>query len=103
MIAGHSGVRQDVPPYTMVAGFQSRAVGVNQVGLQRHGISPADRQALRRAFHLFFRARLSMDAALEAIEREDGDSVPVQHFLAFVRASRERNRGIVRWQNETAS
>ncbi len=103
MVAGHSGVRQDVPPYVMVAGFQARAVGLNQVGLQRHGVPPADRLALRRVYRLFFRSGLSMGAAIAAIEAEGGDSVPTQHFLAFVHAARERNRGIVRWQSETAS
>ncbi len=103
MVAGHSGVRQDVPPYVMVAGFQSRAVGLNQVGLQRHGVSPADRLALRRVFKIFFQSGLSLDAAIQAIEADGGGGAPAQHFLSFVRAARERNRGIVRWQRETAS
>ncbi len=103
MVAGHSGVRQDVPPYVMVAGFQARAVGLNQVGLQRHGMSPADRLALRRVFKIFFQSPLSLDAAIQAIEAEGGGGAPAQDFLSFVRAARERNRGIVRWLRETAS
>jgi UDP-N-acetylglucosamine acyltransferase len=103
MVAGHSGVRQDIPPYVMVAGFQARAVGLNLVGLRRHGISPADRLALRRVFKLFFRSGLSMEAAIHAIEAQADGSIPTQEFLEFVRASRGRNRGIVRWQSETAS
>ncbi len=103
MVAGHSAVRQDVPPYVMVAGFQARAVGLNLVGLRRNGVSPADRLALRRVFRLFFRSGLPMAAAMQAIEAEGGNGIPTQDFLAFVRAARGRNRGIVRWQSETAS
>lgn len=103
MVAGLSGVRQDVPPYVMVAGFMARAVGLNRVGLVRHGIPPADRLALRRVFRIFFQSGLSMAAAIEAIEPEAATSEPVRHFLAFIRAARERNRGIVRWGSESQS
>ncbi len=103
MVAGHSGVRQDVPPYVMVAGFQARAVGLNQVGLQRHGVSPADRLALRRVFRIFFQSGLSLEAAIQAIEAAAGGGAPAQHFLAFIRAAKDRNRGVVRWQRATAS
>ncbi|MBI3998379.1 MAG: acyl-ACP--UDP-N-acetylglucosamine O-acyltransferase [Armatimonadetes bacterium] len=101
MVGGLSGVSQDVPPYLMVAGFRCRAVGLNRVGLQRHGVPPEDRLALRRAFRIFFQSGLSMEAALRALEEEAARSVPVQHFLDFMRAARTRNRGIVRWQVET--
>lgn len=102
MVGGVSAVRQDAPPYLMVAGFSARAIGLNTVGLQRHGMPPSDRLALRRVFRLFFQSGLSMEAALRAIEAEATGSEPAQHFLAFVRASRERKRGLVRWQPETA-
>jgi UDP-N-acetylglucosamine acyltransferase len=101
MVAGLSGVRQDVPPYVMVAGFMARAVGLNRVGLARHGIPSADRLALRRAFRIFFRSGLPMDAAIAAIEPEAALSAPVQEFLAFIRAARARHRGIVRWGHES--
>lgn len=100
MVAGLSGVRQDVPPYVMAAGFMARAVGLNRVGLGRHGIAAEDRRVLRRVFQLFFRSGLSLAAAIEAIEAEAAASEPARHFLEFVRAARERNRGIIRWGPE---
>ncbi len=103
MVAGMTAVRQDVPPYVMVAGLRTRAVGLNVVGLQRHGIPPADRMALRRAFRVFFQSGLSMDDALAALEPEAAASPPVRHFVEFIRAARARKRGIVRWHpGETA-
>lgn len=103
MVAGLSGVRQDVPPYVMVAGFRARAVGLNRVGMERHGVPPADRQALRRAYRIFFRSGLTAPAALQALEAEIERSEPVRHFVDFIRAARERDRGIVRWQSQTES
>ena len=103
IVAGLSGVVRDVPPYLMVGGFRAGAIGLNAVGLQRHGIPPADRLALRRAFRIFFQSHLSMDAALEALEVEAAKSAPVKHMLDFIRAARERKRGVIRWRAETAS
>lgn len=103
IVAGQSGVVQDVPPYLMVAGFRARAVGLNRVGLQRHGVPPTDQLALRRAFRLFFRSGLAMDAAIRAVEQEAAGSEVVRDFLEFIRASRERNRGIVGWRSQTES
>ncbi len=103
MVAAGSAAFQDVPPYVLVAGHRSRARSLNKVGLQRHGVPPADRQALRRAFRIFFQSGLPRGASLEALELEAAQSVHVRHFVEFIRGARERNRGIVRWQAETAS
>lgn len=102
IVAGHSGVRQDVPPYVMAGGSMARAIGLNTVGLQRHGIPPADRLALRRAFRIFYQSHLSMEAALGALEVEAAKSVPVRRMLDFIKAARGRKRGIIRWRAQTA-
>ncbi|MDR7419939.1 MAG: acyl-ACP--UDP-N-acetylglucosamine O-acyltransferase [Armatimonadota bacterium] len=101
MIAGMTGVAQDVPPYIMVAGFRGRAVGLNTVGLRRHGASAADRQALQRAFKTFFMSGLPLAAAIEQLDAQAQESPYVLEFVNFIRAARARNRGIVRWQSET--
>jgi UDP-N-acetylglucosamine acyltransferase len=101
MIAGLTGVRQDVPPYLMVAGAQARAVGLNTVGLRRNGIAADDRRALREAFRVFFQSGLLFDDALRGLDPVAANSAPVAHFRDFIRAARERNRGIVRWQPQT--
>jgi UDP-N-acetylglucosamine acyltransferase len=101
MVAGLAGVRQDVPPYIMVAGAHARAVGLNTVGLRRNGIEAADRRALREAFRVFFQSGLSLDNALGGLDAIVATSAAVEHFRDFIRAARERNRGIVRWQPQT--
>jgi UDP-N-acetylglucosamine acyltransferase len=100
MVAGETGVIQDIPPFVLVAGLRARARGLNTVGLQRHGVPLADRLALRRAFRTYFQVGLSMAAALEALEGEAGKSTQVREFTEFIRSARDRSRGIVRWQEE---
>ncbi len=101
MVAGLSAVRQDVPPYLLVGGFQTRAFGLNRVGLQRHGIPQSDRKALRRVFRAFFQMGLPAEEALRLVEQEAQSCEPARHFLEFVREARTRKRGIVRWQAQT--
>jgi UDP-N-acetylglucosamine acyltransferase len=101
MVAGHSGVRQDVPPYVLVAGWDARAVGLNRVGMQRQGVAPADRLALRRAYRVFFESGLRTDEALQALEGEAAASGPVREFVAFISAARNGKRGIVRCESRT--
>ncbi|MGH2349881.1 MAG: acyl-ACP--UDP-N-acetylglucosamine O-acyltransferase, partial [bacterium] len=98
MVGGMSGVAQDVPPYVLVAGPRARARALNNVGLERNGVPPADRQALRRAFRTFYQSGLRLGAAIEALRPEVEHSVYVRHFLEFVVSARERRRGIVRWE-----
>ena len=100
MVAGETGVIQDVPPFVLVAGLRARARGLNRVGLQRHGVPMADRLALRRAFRKYFQTGLSMAGALEALEEEAGKSFQVREFTEFIRSARDRGRGIVRWQED---
>lgn len=100
MIAGGTAVLQDVPPCVLVAGLPARARALNRVGLQRAGVPSADRLALRRAFRIYFQSGLSMDAALQALEEGAAKSEQVREFLEFIRAARERNRGVVRWRDE---
>ncbi len=103
MVAGATGVAQDIPPFVLVAGLRARARGLNTVGLQRHGVPMADRLVLRRAFRMYFQTGLSMARALEALEEEADKNSRVREFTEFIRSARDRGRGIVRWQEESIS
>ncbi len=103
MVGGMSGVGQDVPPYTLISGARGRIRDLNKVGLERHGVPQADRQALRRAFRVFFQSGLPQAKAIEALRAEAEGSAYVRHFLDFILAAAERRRGIVRWEAGTES
>lgn len=85
-------VRQDVPPFMLVAGNPARVHGLNVVGLRRAGIEPEVRSLLKQAYRLLFRSGLGLEEALARIE-ELGPAPELAELVAFARTSR---RGIVR-------
>ncbi|HEV2199079.1 MAG TPA: acyl-ACP--UDP-N-acetylglucosamine O-acyltransferase [Bryobacteraceae bacterium] len=92
MVGGGTRVNKDVPPYFLYAGLYAAPVGLNLVGLKRAGFSPADVQALKRAYKILYRAGLKLAFALERIETE----IPTEHTLHLVRFIRASERGICR-------
>jgi UDP-N-acetylglucosamine acyltransferase len=91
MIGGGSKVNLDVPPFFTVDGVPARAVGLNLVGLKRAGLGDEDLRALKRAYRLLYRSKLSSKAALTEIERLSNSYA--SRLVEFVRSS---ERGICR-------
>jgi UDP-N-acetylglucosamine acyltransferase len=92
MIAGHTRVNLDAPPFFRYAGSYVTPNGLNVVGLRRAGFTADDIQALKRAYQLLFRSQLKLAEALAAIERE----VPGEHTRHLVEFIRRSKRGICR-------
>ncbi len=91
-VSGLTGVPKDVPPFVMAAGNRATLYGLNVVGLERRGFSKDDIATLKKAYRLLFRSSLSLEASLEAIEKQlQGEHI--RELVAFVRAS---ERGICR-------
>lgn len=90
MVAGLARVNKDPPPYFLVKG-DSMVYGVNQIGLERAGFSPRDRQLLRRAYKLLYRKGLRLEPALRRIEETYPGNPYTRHLVDFIRKSR---RGI---------
>ncbi len=78
-ISAMSGVKQDVPPYMMVAGYPSEVRSLNVVGLKREGFEAEEIKAARDAFKLIFhdKSRPIMDAVSEIRETELGSFATV--------------------------
>lgn len=91
MIGGCSKVVQDVPPFMMADGNPAETRTINKVGMERNGISEETIAALRQAYKVLFRERLTISNALEKIEAEVRLLPEVQYLLQFVRTS---ERGI---------
>lgn len=100
MVGGMSRVSHDIPPYTIGAGSPFKFGGLNIVGLKRHGIPLATRQALATSFRIIYRSQLNLKDALETIEREVPQIPEVKHFLKFCRDSK---RGLMGLQGVAAS
>ena len=89
MIAGLTGIRADVIPWSLVEGRIGHLAGINVVGLRRRGFAKADILRLRAVYReLFFgegafRSRVGTVAA-----RKDGS--PVAEVIEFLAASGDR-------------
>lgn len=91
MIGGCSKVVQDIPPYMIGDGNPATTRTINKVGLERNGVSEAAQTALRAAYKILFRERLTISNALAKIEKKLPPLPEVQHLIQFVRTS---ERGI---------
>lgn len=58
-----SGVKNDVPPYSLVDGMPAKAVSINREGLKRHNFSADDIKSIRKAFKLIYHSGLTLDEA----------------------------------------
>lgn len=63
---------KNLPPFVIAA--KNQVFGINILGLRRGGLSPAERDEIKRAFKLLYRSGLNTKQALEkAAEEEFGD------------------------------
>lgn len=92
-IAGGSMVTMDVPPYCTVQGDRAELVGLNTVGLSRHGYSEEQIGRIKEAYRILFRSKLPLGEAVEKARAEVGGHAEVDALLDFVAAS---ERGITR-------
>lgn len=90
-VGGASRVVQDVVPYVRATGNPLRVVGLNSIGLDRRGFSPAAITALKGAYRTLFRDELNVSQALEMLRREHAPTPEIDTLLRFIDAS---DRGI---------
>ncbi|MCG6895597.1 MAG: acyl-ACP--UDP-N-acetylglucosamine O-acyltransferase [Thiocapsa sp.] len=91
MVAGVTGVPQDVPPFALADGHRARIVGLNVVGLRRAGFSPEQRDRIKGAYRLIFRSGLRLPQALVRAE-QDYPGPETQQIVQFIQSSR---RGVI--------
>lgn len=90
LLSGASATSKDIPPFWVMQDL-NEVRAVNTVGMRRAGMSSAEIQAVRRAFAMIYKERMTIPAALLRMEAELGHSPAVREVVAFVRASK---RGI---------
>jgi UDP-N-acetylglucosamine acyltransferase len=93
MIGGGSRIPQDVAPFVKTAGSPPRNAGINSVGLERRGVTAPTREAIERAYRIFFRDGLTSSRAVEEIRSRIPGVPEVEHFARFCETS---VRGITR-------
>lgn len=88
IIGGASGIPQDIPPYTIAAGNRARLYGLNLVGLKRHKFPEGTISALKQAYRILFRSHLTLQKAMDRVEKEVPDLPEVRHLLEFLKNSK---------------
>ena len=93
MIGGGFRVQQDVCPYSLVAGYPLRVMGINLIGLRRRGFKREVLSSLEKIFKILFFSKLNTSQALERIKDEVQMIPEIQTVLDFVDRS---DRGIIK-------
>ncbi len=91
-IGGMTGVAQDVPPYTLVAGERGTMRGLNVIGLRRRGFSSKNIKNLKKAYRILWRSGLKKEEAIKKVLEEIPDDPHVATLIDFVKRS---ERGII--------
>ena len=92
-VGGYSVITQDALPYVLTVGNRAKSFGINVVGLERKNFPPQTVQALRQAYRILFRSRLTLDEALDRLQNEFAGQIEVGRMVAFIRGSK---RGVIR-------
>ncbi len=92
MIQGGSGLVKDIPPYAMVGRAPAKWMGINTVGLRRHGYTTAQIINIQDIYRLVYASGYNTTHACEHIEAEIPQSPERDYILSFIRNS---DRGII--------
>ncbi len=92
MIQGGSGLTKDIPPYAMVGRSPAKWMGLNTVGLRRHGFTTAQIINIQDIYRLVYASGYNTTHACEHIEAEIQQSPERDYVLTFIRNS---DRGII--------
>ena len=92
-VAGGAMVRQDVPPFIMVAGYPAEPQAVNAEGLKRRGFTAEQIRHIRDAYRILYRSELKLTDALEQLRALVAAQPEIRDFVAFIEGS---TRSLVR-------
>jgi UDP-N-acetylglucosamine acyltransferase len=82
-----------VPPYCTAQGDRAELVGLNTVGLSRHGFTDDQIRRVKDAYGLMFRSKLGFNEGLARVRAELGKHPELEDFIGFLTTSK---RGITR-------
>jgi UDP-N-acetylglucosamine acyltransferase len=92
-IAGGAMVGMDVPPYCTAQGDRAELVGLNTVGLTRHGYSDDQIRRIKDAYKILFRSKLGLNEGIAKLKAEHGGHAEIDVLLHFVEST---SRGLTR-------
>ncbi len=92
-VAGGAMVAMDVPPYCTAQGDRAELVGLNTVGLSRHGYDEQQIRRIKEAYKVLFRSKIGLNEALSKLQAEFAGHAEIEFMLTFIKSSQ---RGITR-------
>lgn len=92
-IAAGALVTMDIPPYCMAQGDRAQLVGINSIGLTRHGFSDEVVAKIKAAYKILFRSGLGLREALGRVKAELAGQPEILELVGFIEGS---ERGIAR-------
>lgn len=93
-VGGGTTITQDVLPFSLTsAKRETRAYGLNKVGLERRGFTSEQLRALQHAYRLLLASKRNTSQAVEALRSEASSCEEVQYLLRFVETS---ERGVLK-------
>jgi UDP-N-acetylglucosamine acyltransferase len=91
---GGTTITQDVLPYSLTsAKRETRAFGLNKIGLERQGFDGERLRAIQRAYRLLLAAKLNTSQAIEKLKEEGIASDDVCYLIDFIEKSQ---RGVLK-------
>ena len=99
-IGGGTTITQDVLPYSLTSiERNNHAYGLNKVGLERRGFTPAQLKTLRQAYRTLQASKLNTTDALAAIRAslaESPDATTIEHVTYLADFIANSHRGIIK-------
>lgn len=92
-LGAYTKATKDVPPFMIADGLDIQIRGINKIGMERRGVSEESRAAIKEAYRILYRQKLSVSQALKKIEAELEPLAEVKYLVNFIRSSEV---GIVR-------
>ncbi len=94
-LAPFSGMRQDLPPYSLFNGTPGKFAGLNSIALRRANITSEEINKIKKVTKLFFQDKLSINKIYEIVNNEENlrNSKHAINFIEFIKKS---SRGVSR-------
>lgn len=93
-IGGGAMITQDVLPFSVTtAARETRAYGMNRVGLERRGFSKERIDKIQHAYKILLASKMNTSQALEKLKSEDGRGDDVDMLVRFIETS---ERGVIK-------
>ena len=87
IVGAKSGIRKDILPYVFADGDKAKLLGLNTIGLKRHDFSDEVITALKKTYQIVIHSHLTVQEALNRVEKEVPSIPEVRRFLDFIQNS----------------